>query len=212
MSELDLLQNEVKEINDKIITLCKENKELDILYKGCQIYYSPFVKNPDLMIIGINPGDGYYRQHNKIVQKFEPVSDYEDLGSMTNYLDNLFIKLGKQETFLNSFVTNTCFFSTHDEKSLDDLLYKLPKELSIEIRQKSIKWIKEMIAIISPKLILCSASRSFDFLRDNFKDNFVLIQNKGTVFEGKINNIPIVGYNRRCKKELLIEKLKEYLL
>ena len=42
MSELITLQNEVKVINDKIITLSKDNLDIEWPYKGCQIYFSHF--------------------------------------------------------------------------------------------------------------------------------------------------------------------------
>jgi len=70
------LQKEVIEVNEKILSLCEQNPKIKELYKGCQIYFSPLIKNPDLMLIGINPGSGFYKANRTIVQKFEPLEKY----------------------------------------------------------------------------------------------------------------------------------------
>jgi uracil-DNA glycosylase len=214
---LTTLQNEVKAINDKIIALCEQNPELKALYKGCQIYFSPLVKNPDLMLIGINPGSGYFKNNGKPVQKFEPVDNYNEGGILfEEFKYGIFRKLNKETVFESSFITNAYFFATDTKNDLEVFLKLLPEDFRIEVKQQSVKWLKQIVSNVSPKLILCEGHTAFDYLKRFYGDSMAVINNKGSVLEAKIDNIPIVGCERMgatiIKKELLIEKLKGYFI
>jgi uracil-DNA glycosylase len=215
------LQKEVKEINDEILIKCKENPELNRLYKGCQIYFSPFVKNPDLMLIGINPGNGYFKHNGEIVQKFEPliISNEKEMlkegGKLFEVLYyDIFRKLNLDHIFINSFKTNAYYFATDGGDELKNFLKYLPADLRIEVKQNSIKWLKQIVSIVSPRIILCAGHTAFDYVKNFYGDDMSIIQNKGSIFEARINNTPVIGCERNraniLKKELLIEKLKEY--
>jgi hypothetical protein len=51
---------EVKGLNERILDECKKNDKIENLYRGCQIFFSPVKEKHEVMLIGINPGPGYY--------------------------------------------------------------------------------------------------------------------------------------------------------
>ena len=161
------LQKEVIEVNEKILSLCEQNSKLKELYKGCQIYFSPLVKNPDLMLIGINPGSGFYKANkNQIVQKFEPLEKYEEGYDLAQEVKcGVFRHFGREDIFNSTFKTNVYFFATDNVDRLKCLLKLFPEDFRIEVKEKSIKWLKEFITLISPKLILCEGHTAFDYVK-----------------------------------------------
>ena len=60
-------KNLVKEVENFIdeVERCDEVQKSRVkYYKGAQILYSALHKNPKYMFIGINPGNGYFKQNN----------------------------------------------------------------------------------------------------------------------------------------------------
>jgi hypothetical protein len=212
------LQKEVIEVNKKILSLCEKNYTIKELYKGCQIYFSPLVRNPDLMLIGINPGSGFYKANkNQIVQKFEPLEKYDEGYDLAQEVKcGVFRHLGRENIFNSTFKTNVYFFSTDNADKLKNFLKLLPEDLRILLKQKSIIWLKEIIKLVSPKLILCEGHTVFYYLKSFYGNEMTVDVNKGYVFEGTIDKIPIIGCKRMgcniIKKEYLIEILKKYYL
>jgi hypothetical protein len=213
---LQNLQNEVTEINNRILLLCEKDDELKAIYKGCQIYLSPLVENPDLMLIGINPGAGYYKNHNnQIVQNFEPQEKYEENYDLAQEIKHgVFKYLGKIDIFTNTVKTNTFFFATKNAEDLKRLFKKLPEDFRVELKRKSAEWTKTIIQYVSPKIILCEGHGAFDYLKGFYGEEMVITQNHGYILEATINNIPVIGCQRMgstiIKKELLVDKLKAY--
>ena len=79
MLTLEQLSEEVKILSEQIVDICKKDEEINSLYLGTQIYFSPIKKETDLMFIGINPGAGFYNGTGKRVMNFCPLekSEYE---------------------------------------------------------------------------------------------------------------------------------------
>ena len=212
---LENLQKEVMEINNRILALCENDEKINKRYKGCQIYYSPFVKNPDFMIVGINPGSGYFREKGERIQSFEPIDNYKSMDVMGEELKLLFRMMNKEDLFEKSFITNTYFLSTDNQKELDNLLSLLPEIFKIEVKQKAAEWFKTLVEVVSPKIILCTAYKSFGFV-NIFYDNGITINNQSEYFkEGKIGSIPIIACKRKYvtieNKQHLINRLTELL-
>ena len=213
---LENLQNEVENMNKKILYLCKQDSKLNQIYKGCQVFYSPFIKKPKLMIIGINPGSGYYKSQGKIVQKFEPIDNYNEGGVLFEELRYMIFKeMNKQDIFLSSFITNAYYFATEKSSDLNNFLKLLPEDLRSELKQKSTQWLKYLISTVSPKIILCTGHQAFDIVKSFYAEDMVISINKGHVLEAKIDSIPVIACKRMfstiVKKPLLIQKLTEYL-
>ena len=60
------LANEVKEFVTVNAALLEETG----VYRGTQILYSPLRYKPKFLLIGINPGPGYFNKYGKNVEKF----------------------------------------------------------------------------------------------------------------------------------------------
>jgi len=214
---LENLQKEVIEVNEKILSLCEQNSKIKELYKGCQIYFSPLIKNPNLMLIGINPGSGFYKANKKIVQEFEPLEKYGEGYDLAQEIKcGVFRHLGREDIFNSTFKTNVYFFATDNVDKLKCLFKLFPENFRIEVKQKSINWLKELITLTSPRIILCEGHTAFDYVKSFYGDEMVIDINKGYVLEGTINKIPIIGCKRMgcniIKKEYLIEVLQKYYL
>ena len=209
------LQNEVININNKILDLCKKDNEIKNLYKGCQIYFSPIRINPEIMILGINPGAGFYKNNNQIAQQFEP----PDENGRSDYMEELkllFRKIDKPDLIENAFITNIYFFSTVGDNDLKQLIKIMPEEIKKEIEDKAKEWIKLFIKEINPKLIFCMGAFAWDKLKSFYKESIEIIHEKGTIFEAKIENKTVItcSRNRSIIKDidLVAKKLKEYYL
>jgi len=215
MNELKALIDEVKELHGEILAECQKNEKIKALYKGCQIFFSPFKKNPDVLFIGINPGPGYANANNgKIVENFEPLEKY-GINVLSEEVLICFREAGKGNIFDNAVATNGRFFATDGSEALKSFIANLPENLREKVKTMSAKWIRSLIEIIEPRMIMCLGNESFDFLRDNvYPKEVVIIENKNPPLEGKISNIPILGCKRRqstiVNKDAVIEKIREY--
>jgi len=207
------LENEVKELNNKIISLCNDNGEINKLYKGSQIYYSPIRIKPEIMILGINPGSGYFRINNQIVQNFEAPDENEK----SDYMEELKLlcrKMNNPILIEKSFITNTYYFATDGDAQLKQLIKLLPLDIKTEFEEKAKKWTKTFIKEINPKLIFCMGAFAWDKLKSFYKDNIEIIYEKGNIFEAKIENKPVIACSRSYSIikniDSVANKLKEY--
>ncbi|GGW80003.1 hypothetical protein [Salegentibacter mishustinae] len=57
-------------LHQQIVGLAKENPEIQSLYKGCQLLFSPLLERPKILLIGYNPGGGYFNWHGEIMEEF----------------------------------------------------------------------------------------------------------------------------------------------
>ena len=60
-------------LHQQILAAAGKNSEIRTLYKGCQLLFSPLIERPKILLIGFNPGGGYFNWHGKIVEEFEPM-------------------------------------------------------------------------------------------------------------------------------------------
>jgi hypothetical protein len=210
---LNKLETEVKELNDKIISLCAKDTELNKLYKGCQIYFTPIRIKPDIMILGINPGAGYFRINNQPVQMFGAPAENEKSDYMEE-IYALFRKINNPGLRDKSFISNIYYFSTNGGKELYSLKKLLPEDIRNEFKEKAKEWTKCLIAEIDPPLIFCMGVEAWGYLKDFYKEDFEIVTEKGFVLEAKIGQKPVIGcvrsYSFIQEIELVAEKLKEY--
>ena len=217
-NELEILKDEVKEIHEKILMECKKNEKIKELYKGCQIFYSPFRKNADVMIIGINPGAGYSNTEGKIVEKFSPVETYKESCAYDSEIKMCFRNAGKENIFETAFSTNMYFFATKGTGEWNMFLNNITTNLKYEIIEKSKTWLKTLIKIISPKMIVCAGTTVFANLETSYHNDMKTTQGKGAVLEGHFCDIPVVACRRlpggnfeRGKNNEIIEKFEALL-
>jgi hypothetical protein len=216
LKELETLKEEVKNLHGRILAECQKNEKLKALYKGCQIFYSPFRINVDVLFVGLNPGGGYAKANEgQIVENFEPMEKYE-LNILAEEVRMCFRDAGKENIFDNAVATNGRFFATDGSEELKSFLAKLPENLRNEVKTMSIKWIRTLIEIVKPKIIMCLGNESFDYLHHNvYGSEMVVTEDKNPPLEAKIGNILVIGCQRRgstiIKKDPLIERLREYM-
>jgi hypothetical protein len=213
---LQTLQNEVKAVHKKILAECKQNDALKELYKGCQIYYNKLYPKQDIMLLGINPGSGYWRANHKPVEEFEPFVD--EKFDLAVEVKSVFQKLDKPALYEKSFRTNCYFFATDNESKLKQLLKLVSKELRAEIDIKSRQWIKTMVAEASPKIIICQGIAAYHRLLSIFYPGREVIEDGNYTKIAKADGMIVLAFKRMyCyfysteSKEDFTRKLKNYL-
>lgn len=187
----DELKQLIEEIESNQIIFGKIEK----YYKGVQILYSNIVHKPQIMLIGINPGDGYYKQKGERVRKFEPEKKLEYSYDCYKYplarnTKKLYELAGCSEYLANSVKSNCFFFATNTEKELYQMLSYLKE---FKLYKKSDLWINKLIDIVEPEIIICEGKSAFDRVV-KIKD-CKPVNNKHYCY-AKYNNIEIIGYRR----------------
>jgi hypothetical protein len=215
---------EVKGLNEKIIAECEKSNEITKLYKGCQIFFSPVKEKHEVMLIGINPGPGYYKYFHKedpesdwgdkIVQEFAPLLEHEYFKNdydLAYHVKDVFSKAKKIDKLEDSIKTNLFFLATDDESSLWKFINKLSDSLRKEILEKSKIWIQEIVKQVSPKLIICEGTGSaYNNLRNAFHGIYIEEVGYGRVKSGKINSINVLAFKRTYS--IIANKTKEELI
>lgn len=166
---------EVGLMDKKILEFCKTDEELDKLYKGVQVFFSPVIEQADIMFIGINPGQGYstHEGNGEKVNKIEipVVNDYYDESgqyTLARIWKNIFFKdLKRPELLKNSVKTNCYFFATSSEDDLTELRKKLSqsKYLGSQLEEQSKKWVKTLIDTIQPLILICEGASAYKFVK-----------------------------------------------
>jgi len=203
------------------------NDKAKALYGGFYIWDSKLIENPEIMFIGINPGNGNPNNHGQIV------TDQASQMSYLEYLDgeNPSFKLAK-ETVVSfemagfsiseiidlfnekSIKTNFHYIITNDHKDIGRCMNLLENYSSSEFWKKSYEWTGQLIGICNPKVIICEGRSVFDYIMDfddvtenEWKDDCgYLIRPNGQV---------IIGYARTFSniknKPALAELIKRFI-
>lgn len=137
-SNLKNLKKDVKSFAKKIVKIAKTDEKVRDLYKGTKIFFSPVVKNPKFMFLGINPGVSPAAKENKLKCEVKPMKkmDYsaEDyrLANGWKYIfgekDGM---LNRMDLLENSFKTNFYYVTTKDMDSLYELLNLLKNKYNL---------------------------------------------------------------------------------
>ncbi len=87
-------------LHQQILEAAKKDPEIKSLYKGCQLLFSPLLTRPKILLIGFNPGGGYYNWHRKIVEEFQPMQALEyylNIHPLAEQTKSLFRQAGREE-------------------------------------------------------------------------------------------------------------------
>jgi hypothetical protein len=170
------LENEVKNLHLQIMKCAGKSPAIAELYKGCQIWYSPILVKPKILLIGFNPGAGYFNWEGKVVEQFEPLTDLEYYLSehaLANQTKKLFQLMDKEAVLRNNTVKiNFYFFATSDVSDFKKLTKLLPKEISIQLFHLARVWTKQIIEHLEPELILCEGVAAFNEVTPLFENKF----------------------------------------
>ncbi|MGN7202843.1 hypothetical protein ACTHQF_01110 [Pedobacter sp. SAFR-022] len=179
-------------------------------FRGTQIFFSPLIKRPTFLFIGINPGAGYFNDRDQNVKRFSPLQNFEylhynyQLATETRKVMKL---AGLTKELKTAMKINYFFFATKDESSLYKLLNSQKDK---KVYYHSRVWVERLIEAIDPKIIICEGTSAFHRLTgvsaptSNLPDG---------VYASILNGRDIVGYSRLRSfirnKEGLSEVLKE---
>ncbi len=225
--DIESLDKEIKKILDK------ETKEKKYrLYKGVQTFFSPIVYKPKLMIIGINPGNGYFKQNNeKPIYKLHKVQPEkcvefltEDKNNKSGYLYNYSLARTLRELLQIAecgdlkkqiVMTNIFPFATTNEKELHELMSVLKKNGINRPYGRCYDFLRLVIQILQPKVILIMGKSAFDIF---YKENNCTDKEdkKDYITTTYKNSIKVIGFRRNRSiisgdKNLLAKKLNEII-
>lgn len=208
------LANEVKEF----VTINASLLEETGVYHGTQILYSPLKYKPKFLLMGINPGSGYFKKYGKNVEKFfdteKDFEFYEEFLHLGEQTKKLFEISGCKDLFEVSTVkTNCIFLATENIKGLELLQSKRLYESRFALFFKIFNdWQKRLIEMINPDIIICKGKKSFDRITTSVLD--CRIENgNGYLYATTDSKRHILGYattlSNNNSKENVSTKLKE---
>lgn len=121
------------------------------LKHGYSVFYSPVKLNPDLMIIGVNPGgsnEDFNREKALLVPtEHEYITENYPIAKKTK---GLFESIGKIKTLDNSIKLNLNFFRSKDMAEWKETDSQIRKELESFCRDK----VMEIINTLKPRIII----------------------------------------------------------
>ena len=219
-----------KDIAEKLAFLKIKIDQNDIaksLYGGFYVWDSKFIANPEIMFIGINPGNGNPNNSGKVITEPEEQISYMEFldGENDSYtLAKETIKSFEMAGFsiqeirelLNekSIKTNFYYLITKNQNEISKCINQLEGYDFKEYWKQSYEWTGQLIELTNPKVIICEGKSVFDIIKDyddilesNWKNDCgYLIRPNGQI---------IIGYNRIFSniknKEELSELIKNYV-
>ncbi|BAH76491.1 hypothetical protein [Solidesulfovibrio magneticus] len=171
MNSMVSLLSRVKDLDKTILDSCLHDSEIDKLYKGCQVFYGPLIKKPEVLFVGLNPGSGYYGEHGLRVQKFDPEIELEYIKgnySLAREIKDVFKKAQKSEKLDCSTKINHYFLATDNQRDLWKLLGLIKNNFQLDIDSVSKECAMVIVSECMPKIIVCEGKKSFELFVDRF--------------------------------------------
>lgn len=204
-------------LHNQILAAAGKNPEIKTLYKGCQLLFSPLVERPKMLLIGFNPGGGYYNWHGKIVEEFEPLQALEyylnkhSLGEQTK---DLFRQAGREEDLKHHTVkTNFYFWATDNVADFNKLMQLLPNELSQTIFHQARVWTKQIIEGLQPEMIIAEGFKAYDEIAVLFPQKLQEENSESVRTFMTPDGVKVLGYKRNqasiIGKKIIIGALSE---
>ena len=155
-------------VHKQILLASRKNPEIESLYKGCQLLFSPLLKHPKILLIGFNPGGGYYNWHGKIIEEFQPLQKLEyylNIHRLGEQTKDLFRQAGREEDLqYHTVKINFYYWATDNVADFNRLLKILPEELSKRIFHQARVWTKQLIEKLQPEMIVAEGFKAYDEL------------------------------------------------
>ena len=196
---------QAKDIDKKLNELYKTDAEIQTLYRGTSLWYSPIVDNPEVMFLGINPGAGFYNNNNhQLCHFFEPLKIMEYVDETQSYQlkwewNYVFGEKGlnRLDVLARSVKTNFCYLATEDEAALKKLFTQIRGKLNIAPYEVFGNWTRQVVQQIHPKLLICEGKDALEFLRNwSFKNEYKEIENAANLRKGQIGDIKVLQVSR----------------
>jgi hypothetical protein len=187
-------------LHQQIVGLAKENPEIQSLYKGCQLLFSPLIQQPKILLIGFNPGSGYFNWHGKIVEEFQPMKALEyylNTHPLAEQTKSLFRDAGREEDLQHYAIkTNFYYWATDNVADFNRLMQLLPEELSKKIFHMARVWTKQLIDDIQPELIIAEGFKAFDEIEVLFSEKKDFEKEENLRYFEIPGGTKVLGYKR----------------
>jgi hypothetical protein len=202
-------------LHEQILACANVSPEIQSLYKGCQLLFSPLLERPKILLIGFNPGGGYYNWHDRIVGEFQPMKALEyylNTHPLAEQTKSLFHLAGREEDLKNHTVkTNFYYWATNNVAEFNRLMKLLPQELSNKIFRFSRVWTKQLIDTLKPELILAEGFKAFDEVAVLFPQKSQILKKETLKSFYSSGGIKVLGYKRNqgsiIRKEEIVNTL-----
>lgn len=160
------ISEEASFLHKEILLEADKDLEIRSLYKGCQVLFSPVIIRPKILLIGFNPGGGYYSWHGRIVEEFQPLKALEyylnkhPLGEQTK---SLFHQAERKDDLQHyTMKANFYYWATDNVADFNRLMKLLPAELSGKIFHQARVWTKQLVKALKPEMIIAEGFKAFE--------------------------------------------------
>tara|TARA_R100000988_G_scaffold52441_1_gene25720 strand:+ start:313 stop:1035 length:723 start_codon:yes stop_codon:yes gene_type:complete len=167
----------------KELTSLKElidaNEVSKSLYGGFYVWDSKYIENPEIMFIGINPGNGNPNNSGKVITEPENQISYMEFldGENPNYrlaietiksFEMAGYSIPEIRELLNekSIKTNYYYLITKNQTDISKCINQLDNYSFKDFWQKSYDWTGQLIELTNPKVIVCEGKSVFDTIMD----------------------------------------------
>jgi|TARA_R100000501_G_C2615954_1_gene109555 hypothetical protein len=187
-------------LHQQIVGLAKENPEIQSLYKGCQLLFSPLIQRPKILLIGFNSGGGYFNWHGEIVEEFQPMKALEyylNTHPLAEQTKSLFSQAGREEDLQHYTVkTNFYYWATDNVADFNRLMQLLPEELSRKVFHMARVWTKQLLDALQPKLIIAEGFKAFDEIEVLFPEKVGFEKEESLRYFEIPGGTKVLGYKR----------------
>ena len=219
-----------KDVLKSLETLKEEldqNPKAKGLYNGFHVWYSKFIEEPEIMFIGINPGNGNPNNSGGIEVKPSYQMSYLEYldGENPTYTiarDTIkaFTKAGYTEEEIRDLLnnksvkTNFHYIITNKQGDISKCLNALGKGRFTEYWGQSFNWTGKLLGILKPKVIICEGKGIFKEMAENMigNENAVWENDCGYFQEGETT---FLGYGRVFSNikniDAFSELIREYI-
>lgn len=216
--QVEKIGKELKVFDKKIRALLTD--EYEELYKGAKFLFSPIHIKPKIMLLGINCGDGLWKNIGEKEQEFKPLKNHEYIEDgwyrLAQQWVQIFESIDRKDLLENSVKSNYYYFATTNTKDLYKLRTFLNNNTENEFEEKAEDWTKRLISYIQPEILICEGKTVYDKLLEIYPDE---MHKKSTkiehIFKADLNNIKVIGCERNqsslLNPEGIIKVLKKYI-
>jgi len=156
-----------------------QNEISKSLYGGFYVWDSKYIENPEIMFIGINPGNGNPNNSGKVITEPENQISYMEFldGENPNYrlaietiksFELAGYSIAEIRELLNekSIKTNFYYLITKNQTDISKCINQLDSYSFNDFWQKSYHWTGQIIELTNPKVIVCEGKSVFDTIKD----------------------------------------------